>query len=69
MNTRSPFAQAYQGAGPLASPAIIPPALSIHAVEARHAGALSMLNGQSFAPNPFDMPLAPQEVRRLAPYT
>lgn len=46
---------AYAGAAPLLSnPDLVPPALSIHSVEARHAAYLDLLNLDRAVPNAFD---------------
>ncbi|KTG11053.1 hypothetical protein AUR64_06565 [Haloprofundus marisrubri] len=54
---------AYAGAAPLIQNAdLIPPALSIHSVEARHAGMLNLANGEIPFPNAFDEALSMDEV-------
>lgn len=54
---------AYAGAAPLIeNPDLIPPALSIHSVEARHASFLNVLNGDIGFPNAFDEALSVEEV-------
>lgn len=46
---------AYAGAAPsIQNPNLIPPALSIHSVEARHAAYLNLLNGDNPFPMAFD---------------
>lgn len=54
---------AYAGAAPLIENAdLIPPALSIHSVEARHASFLNVLNGEIGFPDAFDEALTVDEV-------
>ena len=58
---------AYAGAAPsIESADLIPPALSIHSVEARHASFLRELNGEIGFPNAFDEPRSRSEVLELA---
>lgn len=60
---------AYAGAGavlPRFNEDLVPPALSIHSVEARHASFLRVLNGEIGFPAPFDQPLSPAEVKEAA---
>jgi rubrerythrin len=45
---------------------LIPPALSIHSVEGRHASFVRVLGGQSGFPNAFDYPLSREDVLELA---
>lgn len=45
---------------------LIPPALSIHSVEGRHASFVRVLGGESGFPNAFDYPLAREDVLELA---
>ena len=54
---------AYKGqAGLVKSHTILVAALSIHAVEARHAGWIRAINGAAPAPNAFDAPLSMKQV-------
>lgn len=58
---------AYAGAAPsIENTELIPPALSIHSVEARHASFLRELNGQIGFPRAFDQPRSRSEVLALA---
>lgn len=58
---------AYAGAAPSIQNAdLIPPALSIHSVEARHASFLRELNDELGFPTPFDQPRSRSEVLELA---
>lgn len=58
---------AYAGAAPSIENAdLIPPALSIHSVEARHASFLRELNDEVGFPTPFDQPRSRSEVLELA---
>lgn len=58
---------AYAGAAPyIDSAELVPPALSIHSVEARHASLLRELNGEIGFPEPFDDPRSRSEVLELA---
>lgn len=61
---------AYAGAAPLIeNPDLVPPALSIHSVEARHSSFLNVLNGESGFPNAFDEALTMDEVlERAGPF-
>lgn len=61
---------AYAGAAPLIENAdLIPPALSIHSVEARHTSFLNVLNGEIGFPNAFDETLTVDEVlERAGPF-
>ncbi|KYH23900.1 hypothetical protein HAPAU_39790 [Halalkalicoccus paucihalophilus] len=61
---------AYAGAAPLIENAdLIPPALSIHSVEARHTSFLNVLNGEIGFPNAFDEALTVDEVlERAGPF-
>lgn len=61
---------AYAGAAPLIENAdLIPPALSIHSVEARHASFLNVLNGEIGFPDAFDEALTVDEVlERAGPF-
>lgn len=61
---------AYAGAAPLIENAdLIPPALSIHSVEARHTSFLNVLNGEIGFPNAFDEALTIDEVlERAGPF-
>jgi rubrerythrin len=45
---------------------LIPPALSIHSVEGRHASFVRVLSGESGFPNAFDYPLSRADVEELA---
>jgi len=45
---------------------LIPPALSIHSVEGRHASFVRVLGGQTGFPNAFDYPLSRADVEELA---
>lgn len=54
---------AYAGAAPLIDdPTLIPPALGIHSVEARHTSYLNVLNGETGFPNVIDEPQTMDEV-------
>ncbi|MDQ3514746.1 MAG: ferritin-like domain-containing protein [Chloroflexota bacterium] len=58
---------AYAGAGPQIQDAgIVAAALSIHSVEARHAGYLNDINGETPFPDAFDEPLSRDEVLEIA---
>ncbi|PCR92282.1 ferritin-like domain-containing protein [Natrinema ejinorense] len=58
---------AYAGAAPYIDTfELVPPALSIHSVEARHASFLRELNGEVGFPEPFDDPRSKSEVLELA---
>lgn len=58
---------AYAGAAPhIENADLIPPALSIHSVEARHASFLRELNGEIGFPMAFDQPRSRSEVLELA---
>ena len=58
---------AYAGAAPMIdNPDLIPPALSIHSVEARHTSFLNNLNGEIGFPNAFDEALTIEEVNERA---
>jgi rubrerythrin len=58
---------AYAGAAPfIETDSLVPPALSIHSVEARHASYLRVLNQQIPFPEPFDDPLSRTEVLDIA---
>lgn len=58
---------AYAGAAPSIENAdLVPPALSIHSVEARHASFLNVLNGMVGFPEPYDDPLSREEVLDIA---
>lgn len=58
---------AYAGAAPMIDNAdLIPPALSIHSVEARHSSFLNNLNGEVGFPNAFDEALTIEEVNERA---
>jgi hypothetical protein len=58
---------AYAGAAPYIDTfELIPPALSIHSVEARHASYLRELNGEIGFPEPFDDPRSKSAVLELA---
>lgn len=58
---------AYAGAAPSIENAdLIPPALSIHSVEARHASFLRELTDEVGFPTPFDQPRSRSEVLELA---
>ncbi|ELZ14280.1 hypothetical protein C479_00190 [Halovivax asiaticus JCM 14624] len=58
---------AYAGAAPyIQNAALVPPALSIHSVEARHASFLRELNDELGFPTPFDQPRSRAEVLELA---
>lgn len=61
---------AYAGAAPLIENAdLIPPALSIHSVEARHTSFLNVLNGEIGFPDAFDEALTVDEVlERAGPF-
>jgi Ferritin-like domain len=54
---------AYKGQAPLVkSNVVLVSALSIHAVEARHAGWIRAINGAAPAPDAFDQPLSMKQV-------
>ena len=58
---------AYAGAAPsIENVDLVPPALSIHSVEARHASFLRELNGEIGFPMAFDQPRSRSEVLELA---
>ena len=58
---------AYAGAAPAIENAdLIPPALSIHSVEARHASFLRTVGLETGFPNAFDYPLSRSEVLEIA---
>ncbi len=58
---------AYAGAAPLISnPDLIPPALSIHSVEARHTAYFNVLNTTNPFPDAFDEPRTMDEVLEIA---
>lgn len=58
---------AYAGAAPqIENPDLIPPALSIHSVEARHTSFLNVLNGDIGFPDAFDEALSMDEVLERA---
>lgn len=58
---------AYAGAAPfIENDDLVPPALSIHSVEARHASFLRELNGEIGFPMAFDQPRSRSEVLELA---
>ena len=58
---------AYLGAAPaITDPAVLAAAASIATVEARHAGYLNLLNGESPFPDTFDEPLTRDEVLAIA---
>lgn len=58
---------AYAGAAPFIEDAsLVPPALSIHSVEARHAAFLRVLDEQVPFPEAFDEPLARSDVLDIA---
>lgn len=58
---------AYLGAAHLISdPTILTAAASIVTVEARHQTILNVLSDATAIPNPFDLPLLPQEVLAIA---
>ncbi len=61
---------AYAGAAPLIENAeLIPSALGIHSVEARHSSFLNVLNGESGFPEAVDQPLTMDEVlERAGPF-
>lgn len=61
---------AYAGAAPLIdNPDLIPPALSIHSVEARHASFLNVVNEEIGFPDAFDEALTVEEVlERAGPF-
>ncbi|ELY41545.1 hypothetical protein C496_09346 [Natronorubrum tibetense GA33] len=57
----------HAGAAPFIENAdLVPPALSIHNVEARHASFLRELNGEVGFPMAFDQPRSRSEVLELA---
>ncbi|MFD1642420.1 ferritin-like domain-containing protein [Halohasta litorea] len=57
---------AYAGAATeIEDPDLIPPALSIHSVEGRHASFVRVLGGDSGFPNAFDNPLPRDDVEEL----
>lgn len=58
---------AYAGAAPYIETAeLVPPALSIHSVEARHASYLRLLNGEIPFPEAYDDPRTQSEVLDIA---
>jgi len=58
---------AYAGAAPsIENDDLVPPALSIHSVEARHASFVRELGGEIGFPNAFDEPLSRDEVLEAA---
>jgi len=58
---------AYAGAAPLISnPDLIPPALAIHSVEARHTSYFNVLNTTNPFPDAFDEPRTMEEVLEIA---
>ncbi|WP_336346109.1 ferritin-like domain-containing protein [Halalkalicoccus ordinarius] len=58
---------AYAGAAPsIENAELVPPALSIHSVEARHASFLRVLSGEIGFPAAFDEPLSRAEVEEAA---
>ena len=58
---------AYAGAAPMIdNPDLIPPALSIHSVEARHSSFLNSLNAEIGFPEAFDEALTIEEVNERA---
>jgi len=58
---------AYAGAAPfIENEDVVPPALSIHSVEARHASFLRVLNAQTGFPTPYDQPRSRSEVLDIA---
>ncbi|WP_324661643.1 ferritin-like domain-containing protein [Haloarcula sediminis] len=58
---------AYAGAAPfIEDDSLVPPALSIHSVEARHAAYLRALNGQIPFPEAYDDPRSRSEVLDIA---
>ncbi len=58
---------AYAGAAPsIQNAELVPPALSIHSVEARHASFLRVLSGEIGFPAAFDQPLSRAEVEEAA---
>ena len=58
---------AYAGAGAvIENEELVPAALSIHSVEARHASFLRVLSGEIGFPVPFDQPLSRAEVEEAA---
>lgn len=61
---------AYAGAAPsIQNAELIPPALSIHSVEARHASFVRVLGGEIGFPNAFDEALTREEVlERASPF-
>ncbi|WP_335999075.1 ferritin-like domain-containing protein [Halorientalis halophila] len=58
---------AYAGAAPaIEDPDLVPPALSIHSVEGRHASFVRTVGGEVGFPAAFDQPLPPETVRERA---
>ncbi|QSG02274.1 ferritin-like domain-containing protein [Natranaeroarchaeum sulfidigenes] len=58
---------AYAGAAPfIENEDVVPPALSIHSVEARHASFLRVLNAETGFPTPYDQPRSRSEVLDIA---
>lgn len=58
---------AYAGAAPsIQNAELVPPALSIHSVEARHASYLRTIGNATGFPDAFDDPLPPEEVLEIA---
>ena len=58
---------AYAGAAPeIDDPDLVPPALSIHSVEARHASFIRVLNGEIGFPQAFDPARTREEVLEIA---
>lgn len=58
---------AYAGAAPfIENEDVVPPALSIHSVEARHASFLRVLNAETGFPTPYDQPRSRSDVLEIA---
>lgn len=58
---------AYAGAAPaIEDPTLVPPALSIHSVEGRHASFVRTVGGEIGFPVSYDQPLPPADVREAA---
>lgn len=58
---------AYAGAAPyIEAEGVVPAALSIHSVEARHASFLRFLNAQTGFPTPYDQPRSRSDVLGIA---
>lgn len=58
---------AYAGAGPeIKNDKIVAAALSIHSVEARHAGTINLYTGKAPFPMAFDEPKSMEEVKEIA---